>query len=108
MVSNDKLVEDSRPNDFWVTLHIGTLRRPNGELEVGRYDSVNPDDEESVWWSIDRRSVWIVVDGQKMEQISNEKALEMVVKIGMPLPFEFREAAQQFPSEPTVQVKSEQ
>ena len=88
---------------------IGTLRRPNGELEVGRYDSVNPDDvKEGVWWSIDRRSVWIVVDGQKMEQISNEKALEMVVKIGMPLPFEFREAAQQFPSEPTVQVKSEE
>lgn len=88
---------------------IGTLRRPNGELEVGRYDSVNPDDvKEGVWWSIDRQSVWIVVDGQKKEQISNDKALEMVVKIGIPLPIEFREAAQQLSSEPTVQVKSEE
>lgn len=66
---------------------VGTLRRPNGELEVGRYDSVNPDDvKEGVWWSIDRRSIWIVEDGQKKEQIDQHRALELVAEIGVPLP----------------------
>lgn len=68
---------------------VGTLRRPNGELEIGRYDSVNPDDvKEGVWWSIDRQHVWIVEGGQKKEQIDQARALQMVAKIGVPLPAE--------------------
>jgi len=68
---------------------VGTLRRPNGELEIGRYDSVNPDDvKEGVWWSIDRQSIWVVEEGQKKEQIDEATALEMVAKIGVSLPAE--------------------
>ncbi|KAL7548917.1 hypothetical protein ACHAWF_017909, partial [Thalassiosira exigua] len=71
---------------------VGTLRRPNGELEVGRYDSVNPDDvKEGVWWSIDRRSIWIVEEGQKKEQIDEVLAMEIVRKIGVPLPAELQQ-----------------
>lgn len=68
---------------------VGTLRRPNGELEIGRYDSVNPDDvKEGVWWSIDRRSIWAVEEGQKKEQIDAIRAVEIVARIGVPLPVE--------------------
>mmetsp|Transcript_150 Transcript_150/g.380 ORF Transcript_150/g.380 Transcript_150/m.380 type:complete len:417 (-) Transcript_150:451-1701(-) len=68
---------------------VGTLRRPNGELEIGRYDSVNPDDvKEGVWWSIDRHSIWCIEDGLKKEQISPERALEIATKIGVALPHE--------------------
>lgn len=71
---------------------IGTLRRPNGELEIGRYDSVNPDDvKEGVWWSIDRETIWIVEEGQKKAQIDLDTALEIVTKIGVPLPTELQQ-----------------
>lgn len=70
---------------------VGTLRRPNGELEVGRYDSVNPDDvKEGVWWSIDRQTIWIVEDGQKKEQIDEATARELAFKIGVSLPLELQ------------------
>lgn len=71
---------------------VGTLRRPNGELEIGRYDSVNPDDvKEGVWWSIDRETIWIVEEGQKKVQIDVDTALEIVAKIGVPLPKELHQ-----------------
>lgn len=80
---------------------VGTLRRPNGELEIGRYDSVNPDDvKEGVWWSIDRQNIWIVEDGQKKEQIDQVRAFEAVAKIGVPLPVEL---TQQGPPPPIQQ-----
>ena len=70
---------------------VGTLRRPNGELEVGRYDSVNPDDvKEGVWWSIDRQTIWTVEDGQKKEQIDDGRAMELVTAIGVQLPIELQ------------------
>ncbi|KAL7535537.1 hypothetical protein ACHAXR_006550 [Thalassiosira sp. AJA248-18] len=90
---------------------VGTLRRPNGELEVGRYDSVNPDDvKEGVWWSIDRQNIWVVEEGQKKEQIDEERALELVAKIGVPLPMELQRSQappieQELPPPP---VKSEE
>lgn len=87
---------------------VGTLRRPNGELEIGRYDSVNPDDVKSgVWWSIDRRTIWIVEDGQKKEQIDEGRALQIVAEIGVPLPTEFQQQAPPIQSE-TLLVKSEE
>jgi hypothetical protein len=68
---------------------VGTLRRPNGELEIGRYESVNPDDvKEGVWWSIDRQSIWKVENGQKVEEINFGIALEIASKIGVQLPSE--------------------
>ena len=68
---------------------VGTLRRPNGELEIGRYDSVNPDDvKEGVWWSIDRQTIWIVEDGQKKEQIDEQRAYEIAQSIDVPYPIE--------------------
>jgi len=68
---------------------IGTLRRPNGELEIGRYDSVNPDDvKEGVWWSIDRQSVWSIVDGEKKEPIDGMQASEIAKTLGLTLPRE--------------------
>ncbi len=71
---------------------VGTLRRPNGELEIGRYDSVNPDDvKEGVWWSIDRETIWVVEEGQKKVQIDEDTALEIVAKIGVPLPQELQQ-----------------
>ncbi|KAL3816383.1 hypothetical protein ACHAXA_008353 [Cyclostephanos tholiformis] len=90
---------------------VGTLRRPNGELEIGRYDSVNPDDvKEGVWWSIDRNSIWIVADGQKKEQIDEGRALEMVARLGVPLPMELRQQVEMTPimSEQSLPVKSEE
>mmetsp|Transcript_25251 Transcript_25251/g.45427 ORF Transcript_25251/g.45427 Transcript_25251/m.45427 type:complete len:390 (-) Transcript_25251:1767-2936(-) len=82
---------------------VGTLRRPNGELEIGRYDSVNPDDvKEGVWWSIDRQNIWVVEDGQKKEQIDEGRALEIVARIGVPLPIEFGQQA------PLTQLQSEE
>mmetsp|Transcript_8570 Transcript_8570/g.18537 ORF Transcript_8570/g.18537 Transcript_8570/m.18537 type:complete len:395 (+) Transcript_8570:165-1349(+) len=83
---------------------VGTLRRPNGELEIGRYDSVNPDDvKEGVWWSIDRQIIWIVEDGQKKEQINEGKALEMVARIGVPLPIELTQPPVQ--TQPALQTE---
>ena len=68
---------------------VGTLRRPNGELEIGRYESVNPDDvKEGVWWSIDRRDVWKVESGQKKEKIDFAAAVEIASHIGVQLPSE--------------------
>ena len=68
---------------------VGTLRRPNGELEIGRYESVNPDDvKEGVWWSIDRQNIWRVENGQKREEINFAAALEIAAKIGVQLPNE--------------------
>ena len=68
---------------------VGTLRRPNGELEIGRYDSVNPDDvKEGVWWSIDRESIWSIEEGQKKEQIDVYQAMEIATKIGVHVPTE--------------------
>lgn len=90
---------------------VGTLRRPNGELEIGRYDSVNPDDvKEGVWWSIDRLSIWIVEDGQKKEQIDESRAMEMVAKIGVPLPVELHSHQEQptEPGAPPPPMKSEE
>ena len=88
---------------------LGTLRRPNGELEIGRYDSVNPDDvKEGVWWSVDRETMWIVEDGQKKVQIDFDTAMEIVAKIGVPLPEELQQqrvvvlAAQSQPSAPPI------
>jgi hypothetical protein len=82
---------------------IGTLRRPNGELEIGRYDSVNPDDvKEGVWWSIDRQSVWSIVDGEKKEPIDGMQAFEIAKTLGLTLP---REVVQLDPSIP-CQLKS--
>jgi len=70
---------------------VGTLRRPNGELEIGRYESVNPDDvKEGVWWSIDRQNIWKVENGQKIEQIDYSTALEISTKIGVQLPSELQ------------------
>jgi hypothetical protein len=70
---------------------VGTLRRPNGELEIGRYESVNPDDvKEGVWWSIDRQNIWKVENGQKKEQIDYTKALEISTQIGVKLPIELQ------------------
>mmetsp|Transcript_11675 Transcript_11675/g.25570 ORF Transcript_11675/g.25570 Transcript_11675/m.25570 type:complete len:381 (+) Transcript_11675:92-1234(+) len=88
---------------------VGTLRRPNGELEIGRYDSVNPDDVKAgVWWSIDRRTIWIVEDGQKKEQIDESRALEMVAQIGVPLPMELQQRAPPVKTETLSPVKSEE
>jgi hypothetical protein len=89
---------------------VGTLRRPNGELEIGRYDSVNPDDvKEGVWWSIDRKSIWIVADGQKKEQIDEDRALEMVARIGVSLPAELQPATiTPITTTPSPAVKSEE
>jgi len=68
---------------------VGTLRRPNGELEIGRYESVNPDDvKEGVWWSIDRQKIWKVENGQKKEEINFVMALEIASQIGVQLPNE--------------------
>mmetsp|Transcript_39571 Transcript_39571/g.85356 ORF Transcript_39571/g.85356 Transcript_39571/m.85356 type:complete len:396 (+) Transcript_39571:241-1428(+) len=83
---------------------VGTLRRPNGELEIGRYDSVNPDDvKEGVWWSIDRQNIWVVEEGQKKEQIDQAQALEMVAKIGVPLPTELAHPGQLAPPAPPIE-----
>ncbi|KAL7553289.1 hypothetical protein ACHAWF_016545 [Thalassiosira exigua] len=66
---------------------LGTFRRTNGELEVGRYDGLSPYDiKEGVWWSAGRDEVWTVEGGKKVERIDEDKALEEVAKIGMPLP----------------------
>ncbi|KAL9184278.1 hypothetical protein ACHAXT_002364 [Thalassiosira profunda] len=79
---------------------VGTLRRPNGELEVGRYDSVNPDDvKEGVWWSIDRLTIWNVEDGQKKEQIDEARAMEIVARLGLPLPADLQQHLQPLKSE---------
>ncbi|KAL3786138.1 hypothetical protein HJC23_010712 [Cyclotella cryptica] len=65
----------------------GTLRRPNGEIEIGRYDSVNPDDvKEGVWWSVDRTSIWSVVNGDKVEEIDVQEAMEIANRLGIDLP----------------------
>lgn len=65
----------------------GTLRRPNGEIEIGRYDSVNPDDvKEGVWWSVDRTSIWSVVNGDKIEEIDAQEAIEIANRLGIDLP----------------------
>jgi len=83
---------------------VGTLRRPNGELEIGRYDSVNPDDvKEGVWWSVDRENIWIVEEGQKKEQIDEDRAMEMVAKIGVSLPLELLRSQQHQASPPQIQ-----
>jgi hypothetical protein len=66
---------------------VGTLRRPNGEIEIGRYDSVNPDDvKEGVWWSVDRRSIMRVVGGVKVEEIDGEGAALIAGRLGIDLP----------------------
>lgn len=66
---------------------VGTLRRPNGEIEIGRYDSVNPDDvKEGVWWSVDRASIYRVVNGTKVEEISREGAAAIAGRLGVDLP----------------------
>ena len=79
---------------------VGTLRRPNGELEIGRYDSVNPDDvKNGVWWSIDRTQIWVIEDGQKKEQIDEAGAASIVQNIGVALPDELREVAMPIKSE---------
>ena len=79
---------------------VGTLRRPNGELEIGRYDSVNPDDvKEGVWWSIDRQSIWIVEGGQKKEQIDEQTAIEMAQRLGVTFPEEFQQEEQTLKTE---------
>ena len=66
---------------------VGTLRRPNGEIEIGRYDSVNPDDvKEGVWWSTDRKEVWMVVNGTKVEEITAEGAAAVAARLGIDLP----------------------
>lgn len=66
---------------------VGTLRRPNGEIEIGRYDSVNPDDvKEGVWWGIDRSSIWRVDNGVKVEEISAESASDIANELGIDLP----------------------
>jgi hypothetical protein len=67
----------------------GTLRRPNGEIEIGRYDSVNPDDvKEGVWWSIDRTSICSIVNGDKIEDIDADGAAEIARRLGIELPRE--------------------
>jgi len=87
---------------------VGTLRRPNGELEIGRYDSVNPDDvKEGVWWSIDRQSIWIVEDGQKKEQIDEHRAVDMAQRLGVPFPTQMQLAPIQ-QAEMAPPVKSEE
>jgi hypothetical protein len=48
---------------------------------------VNPDDvKEGVWWSVDRGSIWRVVNGVKVEEIESEGAVLIAGRLGIDLP----------------------